>query len=199
MNASRLTFISHAATEAQRRAAFPLDEPVLEREIAKMAELNWRAPAAAQVWSAPEQRTQQTARALGLLAKVADGLGDCDYGRWRGRKMDEVQTEDPEGIVAWLSDPGAAPHGGESLEKLIARVGSWINEQRAVKHTIAVTHPAVIRAAVVYALQTPLQTFWRIDVAPLTVTDLRFNGNVWTLRSSGCPLRTVKQGDEPDI
>jgi broad specificity phosphatase PhoE len=196
MNSSRVTFISHAATEAQRRAAFPLDEPVLEHESGKITELKWKLPAAAQVWSAPEQRTQQTSRALGLAFTFADELRDCDYGRWRGRKMDEVQTEEQEGILAWLSDPSAAPHGGESLERLGSRVGKWMEEQRSVKHTIAVTHPAVIRAAVVCALQVPVHTFWRIDIAPLTVTDLRFNNNVWTLRSSGCHLREASHGRE---
>jgi broad specificity phosphatase PhoE len=196
MSTSRLTFISHAATEAQRRAAFPLDEPALEREIAKMTGLGWKVPASARVWSAPEQRTQQTSRILGLSVELADGLRDCDYGRWRGRKMDDVQTEDQPGILAWLGDPSAVPHGGESVESLVGRVGSWMDEQRAVKYTIAITHPAIIRAAVVHALQIPLHAFWRIDIAPLTVTDLRFNANVWTLRYSGCPLRKARQGEE---
>jgi broad specificity phosphatase PhoE len=199
MNSSRLTFISHAATAAQRRAAFPLDEPVLEQEIGKMAEFNWKMPAAAQVWSATEQRTQQTSRALGLAFTLADGLRDCDYGRWRGRTMEEVQTEEQEGILAWLSDSSAIPHGGESLENLVSRVGKWMEEQRVVKHTIAVTHPAIIRSAVVYALQIPVHTFWRIDVAPLTLTDLRFNNKVWTLRCSGCPLQKVTQGEEEKV
>jgi broad specificity phosphatase PhoE len=196
MNSSRLTFISHGATEAQRRTSFPLDEPVLENEIRKIAELNWKMPGDTQIWSAPEQRTQEAARSLGLAFRLADGLRDCDYGRWRGRRMDEVQTEDQRGILKWLSDPSAAPHGGESLERLVGRIGRWIDEQRAIKHTIAVTHPAVIRAAIVYALQIPVHTFWRIDVAPLTMTDLRFNNNVWTLRCSGCHLQEVTQGDE---
>jgi broad specificity phosphatase PhoE len=110
--------------------------------------------------------------------------------------MDEVQSEEQEGILAWLSDPSAAPHGGESLERLVVRVRIWMEEQRAVKHTIAVTHPGVIRAAVVYALQIPMHTFWRIDIAPLTVTDLCFNNSVWTLRHSGCHLREVSPGQE---
>jgi broad specificity phosphatase PhoE len=199
MNSSRLTFISHAATEAQRRTAFPLDEPVLEREIAKIMGLNWKAPAGAQILSAPEQRTQQTSRRLGLSATLSEGLRDCDYGLWRGRQMEDVQAEDQPGIVAWLSDPTAAPHRGESIQILIHRVGNWIDEQRAAKHTIAVTHPTVIRAAIVRALQIPVQTFWRIDVAPLTVTDLRFNGHVWTLRCSACPIPTASQTEEAGI
>ena len=53
-------------------------------------------------------------------------------------------------------------------------------------HTIAVTHPAVIRAAIVHALQVPLPAFWRFDIAPLSLTDLRFNGGVWSVRCAGC-------------
>jgi broad specificity phosphatase PhoE len=199
MNSSRLTLISHAPTEAQRRASFPLDESVLEREIRKITKLNWKTPAAAQVLSAPEQRTQQTSRALGLEFTLAEELRDCDYGRWRGRTMDEVQMEDHAGIFAWLSDPGAAPHGGESFENLIDRVRSWMNQQETTKHVIAVTHPAIIRSAVVHALQLPAATLWRIDIAPLTVTDLRFNNHVWTLRCAGCPLQKATQGERESI
>jgi broad specificity phosphatase PhoE len=199
MSTARLTLISHAATEAQHRGAFPLDEPVLNHETTKTTGLNLRVPAAAKAWSAPEQRTQQTSRMLRLSVTLTDGLRDCDYGRWRGRKMDEVQTEDPEGILQWLSDSSAAPHGGEPRERLVDRVGSWMDEQRSIRYTVAVTHPAIIRAAVVHALQISVDTFWRIDVAPLTLTDLRFTGNVWTVRCSGCPLRIAKHGENEDI
>jgi broad specificity phosphatase PhoE len=40
--------------------------------------------------------------------------------------MEEVQQEDPNGILSWLTDPGATPHGGESIDALIGRVGSWM-------------------------------------------------------------------------
>jgi broad specificity phosphatase PhoE len=192
---ARLTLIAHAATKAQRQAAFPLDEPITEREITRIAALNWNAPQAQRIWSAPEQRTQETSRFLGLAAVVADGLRDCDYGKWRGRSMEEVQSADPEGILAWLTDPSSAPHGGQSIEDLIDRVGRWMDQQHDVSHTLAVTHPAVIRAAIVHALEIPAPTFWRLDISPLSLTDLRFNQRVWTLRCSGCSLRPVEQTD----
>jgi broad specificity phosphatase PhoE len=193
---ARLTLIAHAATEAQRHAAFPLDEPITEREAAKIAALRWKAPRTDHVWSAPEQRTQQTSSALGLTAAITDGLRDCDYAAWRGRKMDEVQSEDPEGLVRWLTDPSAAPHGGESIEQVIGRVGLWMNEQLQINHTIAVTHPAVIRAAIVYALHFPAQQFWRIDVAPLTLTELYYSREMWTIRCVGCALNAQEQSDQ---
>jgi broad specificity phosphatase PhoE len=116
-------------------------------------------------------------------------LRDCNYGRWSGRELDKVQSEEPDKVAIWLTDPAAAPHGGESILKLVDRVGGWLREQGCAGHVIAVTHPAVIRAAIVYALETPLQSFWRIDIAPLSLTDLRLNGKMWALRSSSSMLR----------
>jgi broad specificity phosphatase PhoE len=184
----RLTLIAHAPTEARRHSAFPFDEPVEERELERAAALDWKAPRAQRVFSAPELRTQQTAQALGLSASNSVELCDCDYGVWRGRKIDEVEAEDPEGVLAWLTDPSSSPHGGESVESLIARTGRWIEEQCNVAHTLAVTHPAVIRGAIVYVLGIPALTFWRFDVRPLSLTDLRFNGRVRTVRCASCPL-----------
>jgi broad specificity phosphatase PhoE len=199
MKSSQLTLVSHAATEAQRRAAFPGDEPVPEHETARITAMNWKALASAQVWSGPEQRTRQTSQALGLPVTVDVSLQDCDYGHWRGRTIEQLQADDSEGVLTWLRDPSAAPHGGESLEKLVSRVGNWMDKRQAAKRVIAVTHPAVIRAAIVHALQIPVHTFWRIDIAPLTLTDLRFNNRVWTVRSSGCPLRKAEQESEADL
>lgn len=187
MTVSRLLLISHAATEAQRRTAFPCDEPLLERELARSRSLAWSAPARARIWTAPERRARQTSRMLGLSATPAAELRECDYGGWCGRTMEEVQAGDPEGTLAWLTDPGAAPHGGESLESLAARVGRWMDEECTARETVAVTHPSVIRAAIVHGLRTPVQLFWRFDIPPLTLVDLRSHG-VWTLRCLGCPL-----------
>jgi len=196
MNASRLTLISHAATEAQLRAAFPLDEPILERDITRIKDLKWSLPVNASTWTAPERRAQETSRILGLSPALSEELRDCDYGQWRGRSMGDLESQNPEGLLAWLTDPSSAPHGGESVERLIGRVGSWIDQQRTVRHTIAVTHQAIVRAAIIHALQIPTQAFWRIDVAPLTVTDLRFNGALWTVRSTGCALNKSGSAEE---
>ena len=194
----RLTLIAHAATEAQRRTTFPLDEPILDQEVAKVLGLNWVAPRAEHIWAAPEQRTQQTSSILALQATTAEHLRDCDYGSWRGRAMDQVQSEDQEGLLAWLTDPGASPHGGESIEDLLGRVGNWMDEQRECGHSIAVTHPSVIRAAIINALHIPGQTFWRFDIPPLSFSDLRFSRNTWTVRCVGCPMRMTGQAEEEE-
>jgi broad specificity phosphatase PhoE len=188
ISTARITLISHAATSAQRRAAFPLDEPIDDRELTKIATLNWHPLHAQQIYAAPELRTQQTAQALDLSATPEPQLRDCSYGAWCGRSLSELQQETPEGVAAWLTDPSSTPHGGESIMDLIERVASWLDSQRDSGHTIAVTHPAVIRSTIIHALSAPAQSFWRIDIAPLTITDLRHNGRAWTIRSSAVPL-----------
>jgi broad specificity phosphatase PhoE len=186
--ATRLTLISHAATQAQRRAAFPLDEALEQAEIEKVAALAWRAPRAEQILSGPEHRARQTAAALGLSAKIADDLRDCDYGTWSGCSLNEIQAQSPAEVAAWLADPAAAPHGGESIVSMIQRIGSWLESQQEPGHVLAVTHPAVIRSAVICVLEAPPPAFWRIEAEPLSLTDLRFNGRTWSVRSSGTRL-----------
>jgi broad specificity phosphatase PhoE len=86
-------------------------------------------------------------------------------------------------IEVWLGQPGAAPHGGESIVDLISRVSGWLESLTANPlRTVAVTHPAVIRAAIVAALDAAPAAFWRIDVAPAGRIVMHFRGGRWTLR-----------------
>lgn len=184
----RITFISHASTAAVRRSAFPLDEPIEPREVEKLRSIGWIPPRVRQVYAGPEQRTRQTANTLGFDPILSAELKDLNYCSWRGKSLDEVQSTDPDGIRRWLTDIDAAPHGGESIANFLARIKRWLAVQHGSGHTLVVTHPAVIRAAVVLALQAPAQSFWRIDIPPVSITDLRWNGGFWNLRSSGCPF-----------
>jgi broad specificity phosphatase PhoE len=116
-------------------------------------------------------------------------LADLDLGAWSGRTLTELETDHPEGVAEWLTDPAATPHGGESLPALIDRVGAWLKGlTTGPTHVAAVTHPAVIRAAVLHALGAPLTCFWRLDVPPLSQTRLTHHGGRWQLRETGHPL-----------
>ena len=61
-------------------------------------------------------------------------------------------------------------------------------------HTLAVCGPAVVRAAVVAVLDAPNAAFWRVDISPLTATDLRGGPDRWTVRATGVPLRSGRRG-----
>lgn len=186
----RITFISHAATAATRAAAFPFDEPVEPARLDELRSFGRRLVRAQQVEAPPERRTLETAIALGLDPTPSPELRDLDYGAWAGKSAEEISSSNPHGLRQWLSDTSAAPHGGESIDSLLLRVAGWLATHREVGHTFAITHPAVIRAAILLTLEAPAQSFWRIDIPPASVTDLRWNGSAWTLRSSGGPLAT---------
>jgi len=187
----RITFISHAPTAATRAAAFPFDEPVEPPRLVELRALGRRPVRAQQIEAAPELRARQTASALGLDPLPCPDLRELDFGVWSGRPPQEIE---PGGLAQWLSDTAATPHGGESIDALLLRVEGWLTARRDTGHTIAITHPSVIRAAILHTLQAPAQSFWRIDIPPASVTDLRWNGRAWTLRSSGGPIAT---GVEP--
>jgi broad specificity phosphatase PhoE len=182
--ALRLTLLCHASTTALRRAAFPLDEPLDAKGERQAALLADRLAPADRCWTSPALRARQTAAALRLAATIEPALGDCDFGRWAGRTLDDVARSEPDATAAWLGDPAAAPHGGESLLALLRRVASWLDGQAGGRgHALAVTHAAVVRAAILHAIGAPAQSFWHIDIGPLTRTDIRCGGGRWTLRS----------------
>jgi broad specificity phosphatase PhoE len=186
---TRLRLIAHAPTAATRTAAFAADESVDAAGLAAARSVTVRRYDVA--LCSPARQCVETAVALGLHPRVDPDLGDCDYGRWRGRSLDDVAAADPAGVEAWLTDPDAAPHGGESLRDLLSRTTMWLHAQPSTGGTvIAVTHPAVVRAAIVAVVSAEAAGFWRIDVSPLTETVLIGGEMRWNLRTTGCPLPT---------
>ena len=186
----RLLLVRHAATAATRAAAFPADEPLDERGAASATTLRDRLPfldaesrsgaQRCELACSPALRCVQTAAAAALTAPCLEPLlVECDFGSWAGRSLADVPEAD---AGAWMTDPAAAPHGGESLRAFAARVARWLDAQaRLDGRSVAITHGGVVKAAVVHALGAPLEAFWRIDVAPLSITELHAHDGRWTV------------------
>jgi broad specificity phosphatase PhoE len=177
----RLTLVSHAMTDAMAAGRFPADEPlnrIGRRQVKAAAHLdNYNAP---RQLAGPEVRARQTAQLLGLHAATEPRLADLGCGSWCGRALDAIGPTD---LETWVSDPARAPHGGESIVDLIERVAGWLESlTQRTSPAVAVTHPAVIRAAILGALEMSPKLFWRIDVAPVSRTVLHFRKGCWTLR-----------------
>jgi broad specificity phosphatase PhoE len=182
----RITLICHGATSAVRSAAFPRDEPLDERAATAARRLAGLLRQAEHVRTSPALRAKQTAAALALEATEDAMLRDCDYGRWAGRRMSDVQEQEPEAMRAWLTDVEAAPHGGEPLAAVLDRAARWLDScSQFTGHVVAITHAAVVRAAIVHAIGAPSASFWRLDIEPLGLSDLRWNDGLWTLRAMG--------------
>jgi broad specificity phosphatase PhoE len=135
-------------------------------------------------YCSPTPCSRQTGDALGLSPIAQPALRDCDMGRWRGMTLQEVAVHEPEAVELWLADPRSAPHGGEPLLTFITRIGGWL-DTRPIDgdgRIVAVTEPSVIRAAMLYALGAPPQSYWRTEVYPLSVVSLSGGRGRWNLR-----------------
>src|SRR4051794_19163149 len=173
----RLLLVRHGSTAAVRAAAFGADEPLDAGGRAAAARLRDRLPRGS-VLSSPLLRARETAAFVGPC-EIVPSLAECDFGSWAGSSLSSLPADD---LGAWMTDPDAAPHGGESLTGLLRRVSSWLACEASSDGTaIAITHGGVIKAAVVSALGAPPSAFWRIDVAPLSITELHAHDGRWTV------------------
>ncbi|MBT2396182.1 histidine phosphatase family protein [Streptomyces sp. ISL-100] len=179
----RVTLVSPAMSKALSDVRFDDDSSLAPAGLARAEAAAGALPPALHVYTSPSQRCRQTAQALGLNAEPLAGLAACDMGRWRGQTLDAVAAAEAEAVALWLDDPTAAPHGGEALRDVRIRVGAWLD---TVQHSltgriVAVAEPDVVRAAVLHALSAPDQAVWRLDVRPLTATELSGRAQRWNL------------------
>lgn len=178
----RLTLVCAAAAGGRevRFGDVALDERALRRARAAAGSLQTTGTP----YAAPSQRCRQTAQALGWdEVAVEPALRDLDMGRWQGRTLEEVAGEDPAALAAWMTDPEAAPHGGESVGELCRRVAAWMDAlPDDAGRVLAVVDQAVARAAVLSVLAAPVASFWRVDVPPLAKFECTGRAGRWNLR-----------------
>ncbi|WP_419688506.1 histidine phosphatase family protein [Burkholderia theae] len=178
-----LRLIAHASTRAMRTGTFPDDDPLDARGLADAAALRdrWAGVAGAIVLCSPARCARQTADALGLRADIDHALRDIDYGNWRGQRLHDLGRDCPDELGAWIGDPSASPHGGESFDAAMRRVGTWLNALQHDRDIVAITHAAIIRAAVAQALRMDSRAATRVDVAPLSCTTFAASPHGWML------------------
>jgi broad specificity phosphatase PhoE len=188
----RLHLLCVASTPSIRSASFPSNYPLDAQGRKALEAFAGRLPPFDKAWTSPDVSAIQTAEILGLRFEAAPMLRDCDFGRWSGRSLVDVQTTEPDALAAWLGDPASAPHGGESFAGVVERVQSWMDGLISSSgSTLAITHPTVIRAAIVGALGAGPHTLRHIDIAPLSRAKLSNDGRRWTL-SALIPPKEVR-------
>lgn len=141
------------------------------------------------VLTSPALAARQTTEALAVAAEVEPLLRDIDHGRWAGRRLAEVHATESDALEAWIADPARGTPSGESLEDVVARITPWLTEQAERDAPIlAITHPMVIRAVLASALEMPLSTTLRIDIAPLSAVVLSYHRS-WRLQTLGAGVQ----------
>ncbi|RZF04872.1 histidine phosphatase family protein [Streptomyces albidoflavus] len=142
-------------------------------------------PLAAAV-SSPLERCRETLAPLlaarpGLAVHEEEGVNECDYGDWSGRKLSELSGEPLMDVVQQHPSAAAFP-GGESMRHMHHRaaeaVRTW-NTRIAEEHGedaayVLCTHGDIIKSLVADALGLHLDLFQRISVQPCSVTAIRF-------------------------
>jgi broad specificity phosphatase PhoE len=139
-------------------------------------------PAPTLAYVAPDRAARETASLMGIAGDVEPLLADIDHGDWTGRSLVELEASDPVALAHWLAEPASGAPGGEALMAVAARIGPWLDRMAGTDTTVlAVTHAAVIRAAIANALGCSVETTLNVDIAPLSETLLSFNRR-WRLQ-----------------
>ncbi|MEU7056517.1 histidine phosphatase family protein [Streptomyces sp. NPDC046197] len=193
----RVTFVATARSSPLLAERFQDDRPLDQAgwdEMQRVAHDLLPLAAADLRYCSPTPRSRATGDALGYAPLSQLALRDCDMGRWRGFTLGEAMAREPEAVDAWLANPRATPHGGESLLAFISRVGGWLDTRPVGDggRIVAVAEPSVIRAALVYALKAPPPTYWNIDVRPLSTTTVTGLAGRWNLRLDGAPAHASR-------
>ena len=156
------------------------------------------------VVSSPLRRTRETAailaEVLGKEVEVEDGLAEAAFGTWDGLTFAEVQDNHPDDLDAWLGAVDVAPTGGgESFVEVDARVRRTRDRLIASypgKTVLAVTHVTPIKVLVKLALEAPLDSLFRMELAPASVTVISWypDGQASMRMFNGRPLESAFLG-----
>ena len=149
-----------------------------EQAVALAAELVARG-GIERIVSSPLQRTRQTAAiaaaSLNLPVEIDEGLAECAFGEWEGLTFSEVRERWPEELDAWLQSADVKAPGGESFTDVRTRVlaaRDRILKVSAGQTVLVVAHVTPIKAMVTDALDAPLHSIYRMELAPCSLTTL---------------------------
>jgi len=134
-------------------------------------------------WSSHARRTLETAARLTRLPpEPSADLAEADFGRWSGKSLDEVHAEEAESLQLWLDSPGAAPHGGETLERVRTRARRVLDRTREHEGpTLVVSHGGFIKVVLLEVLGLPDSAIWQLDLEPASLTELHPSGPRWRI------------------
>ncbi len=135
------------------------------------------------IYSSPIRRAVETASAIaegvGLPIVLEEGFAEISFGDWDGLTHDEASVRDRDLFENWRGSWTIAPPNGESLEGFDARVMASL-QKCIVAHpgqTIGiVAHVMPIRGIIRKAIGAAKDAYWSIQVAPCSVSILRFWG-----------------------
>jgi alpha-ribazole phosphatase len=167
---TRLWLIRHAPVDGPRGVIHGPDAPADTSDTAGFAALKARLPQDAFVVCSPARRTFETAVALGLAPVKQALFREQDFGRWTGRRHDDLVAELGDAYREfWKSPAGNAPPGGESFVDQISRTAVGLATLPS-GDAVLVVHSGTVRAALAIALDLSPDAALRFVIDPLSLT-----------------------------
>ncbi len=133
------------------------------------------------LYVSPLKRAYDTAKPLALrkqiLAQTDARLAEIHHGAWEGNPAAVIQEQYAAEYLAWRTQPHRVKMpDGESLVEVSRRAQFFLHDvmaRHAVGNVLIVTHDAVLRVIVLYALRMELEYFWRwrFDNASVSVLE----------------------------
>ena len=195
----RLLLIRHGTTawnqegRYQGQSDLPLDETGAQQALALGHRLARQEIDA--IYASDLVRASQTASAIAephsLAVRPEPRLREIDFGAWDGLTHREIAQHYPQELTAWGDDPlNTAPHGGESLGQVTARVRAALDHICLLHpdQTVAiVAHGGSLQVLLCLALGLTPNARWQFRVSPASLSELHLDGRGAVLtRLSDC-------------
>ncbi len=195
MHCTRFWLIRHAIVDETARAFLygrmdvPLCAGSITAQAATYASLGARLPRSATWFVTPLRRTRHTAELLQQAGghqtplHVEPGLTEQDLGDWQGLGHADLPARltDP-AHPFWPVGAGEVPPNGESMDHVLARVGTALEGLAAAnegRDLVCVSHGGAIRAAVAHALGVGPVAALHLSVQNLSLTVLERFATGW--------------------
>jgi probable phosphoglycerate mutase len=204
---TRFLFIRHAATELMgKKLSGRLNGGPLTASGGAQAERLARRLAGENIhalYSGPQQRARETARALAevfhLEIRLAPQLDEIDYGDWSGRAIAELEAAPRWRAYNSIRSCTRIP-GGELMLEAQARVVGFVErlcERHSGEKIALVSHADVIRAALAYYLGAPIDLMLRLEFGPASLSVVRIDehGPIVECVNTIAPGVEEEQGD----
>ena len=155
--------------------------------------------------ASPVRRTRETAEviatALGVEAIVEEpGFAEMEFGAWDGLTFLEVAEQHAEDMEAWFGNLDHQPGGGESfraVEKRVLAARDRLLEDHAGKTIVVVSHVTPIKTIVLDALGSPLDSLFRLELVPASVSVVSYFTGPAGERVASLRLFNATPGDAP--
>lgn len=196
----KITFICHGSTIYSDEFRFsdnevypPLNEAGQE-EIEKICEfLKKRGVKNDVIYTSPATRTSQSAKIIAKMYKqdfeVLEDLHPRQCGGWNNLTFDQVEDKYAKQLEEIFLEPDKKFFEGcESINEFISRVGKTIENvvnNNIGNRIIIVTHPEVIQAAIISALELPSNRISRFFINTGSATQISYYETWASLKYSG--------------